>query len=180
MFFTETTLKGAYIIDIDKKLDSRGFFARAWCKEEFEKYGLDTNMLQCNISFNEKKGTLRGMHFQREPYSETKYIRCIKGSFYDVIVDLRDGSETYGKWIGVELSEKNGRALYIPKGFAHGYITLEDSTTAFYQVTEFYNKEAEGGVLWNDPQLNISWPIKEKLIMSDKDRQWPLLKDMYK
>lgn len=179
MIFKETILKGAYVIELDKKHDSRGFFARGWCKNEFEFYGLDTNITQCNISFNEKRGTLRGMHFQSEPFSETKYIRCIKGSFYDVIIDLRRESKTYGKWIGVELSEENYRALYIPKGFAHGYLTLEDNTIAFYQVTEFYHKEAEGGVFWNDPQLNISWPIKEGLIISEKDQQWPLLKDMH-
>ncbi len=177
MVFTETHLKGAYVIDIEEKSDSRGFFARGWCKSEMDKMGLESNLVQCNISYNVKAGTLRGMHFQKEPYGETKYIRCIKGSLYDVIIDLREWSETFGKWIGVELTEKNGRAIYVPKGFAHGYLTLEDHTTAFYQVTEFYNNNAEYGVRWNDPRFNVDWPIKDDLIISLKDNVWPLYED---
>lgn len=177
MIFIETSLKGAYVVEIEEQFDERGYFARGWCKAEMEKMGLESNLVQCNISYNANSGTLRGMHFQKEPYGETKYIRCIKGSLYDVIIDLREDSETFGKWTGVELTEKNGRAIYVPKGFAHGYLTLEDNTIAFYQVTEFYNKSAEGGVRWNDPRFNIDWPIKENLIISSKDKLWPLYED---
>lgn len=176
MIFRETKLKGAYVVDINKLEDERGFFCRAWCKKEFNSIGLDTNLAQCNISFNEKKGTLRGLHFQKEPFGEVKFIRCVKGSFYDVIVDLREESSTFGEWVGYELNDTNCKALYIPKGFAHGYLTLEDNSIAFYQVTEFYKKESESGLLWSDPYINIDWPIKENLIISEKDKRWPLLK----
>ncbi|MGG7178601.1 dTDP-4-dehydrorhamnose 3,5-epimerase [Clostridium paraputrificum] len=177
MFFIETRLKGSYIVSMEKIGDSRGSFSRAWCKREMESYGLDADILQCNMSYNAKAGTLRGMHFQKEPFSETKYIRCIKGSFYDVIIDLREDSPTFAQWIGVELSEKNGKALYVPKGFAHGYLTLEDNTIAYYQVTEFYNKESESGVRWNDKKFNIEWPLINELIISEKDRKWPLFQE---
>jgi dTDP-4-dehydrorhamnose 3,5-epimerase len=176
VIFKETKLRGAYIIEATPIKDDRGFFSRAWCKREFEEHGLDSNIVQCNISYNLKKGTLRGMHYQKNPYSETKYIRCIKGSLYDVIIDLRENSNTYGQWIGVELTEENKKALYIPKGFAHGFQTLEDNTYVYYQVTEYYTSEAEGGVRWNDPQFNIIWPIKEPIVISSKDSSWPLFK----
>ena len=177
MFFIETRLSGSYIVSMEEIGDSRGSFSRAWCKREMECYGLDTDILQCNMSYNAKAGTLRGMHFQKEPFSETKYIRCMKGSFYDVIIDLREDSLTFGEWIGVELSEKNGKALYVPRGFAHGYLTLEDNTVAYYQVTEFYNKESEAGVRWDDKKFNIKWPLLNELIISEKDRNWPLFQE---
>jgi len=177
MVFIETKLKGAYIVSMEEIGDNRGFFSRSWCKKEMKLYGLDTDIVQCNMSYNEKLGTLRGMHYQNEPFSETKYIRCIKGSLYDVIIDLRNDSTTFGEWIGVELSEKNGKALYVPKGFAHGYLTLEDNTVAYYQVTEFYHKECEAGARWNDKKFNIKWPTIENLIISEKDNNWPLFQE---
>lgn len=173
MLFKETKLRGAYILDLEPHYDERGFFSRAWCENEFKEYGLKTGIVQCNISYNNKKGTLRGMHYQKEPYCETKFIRCIKGSLYDVIIDLRVNSDTYGQWLGIELSEKDYRGIYVPEGFAHGFQTLEDNTCAFYQVTEFYTPGAEQGIKWNDSMFNIEWPIKENLIISDKDRNWP-------
>lgn len=173
MIFTETKLKGAYIVDLEPHYDSRGYFGRAWCKKEFEKHGLNANLVQCNISYNKVRGTTRGMHYQIDPYSETKFVRCIKGALYDVIIDLRKESDTYGKWIGIELSEKNGRAIYVPEGFAHGFQTLEDDTYVFYQVTEFYTPNAEKGIRWDDSSFNIKWPIgKEDVIISEKDRSW--------
>lgn len=174
MIFSETKLKGAYIIEATPIKDNRGFFSRTWCKRELEQHGLDTNIVQCNISYNLKKGTLRGMHYQKNPYSEVKYVRCIKGALYDVIVDLREDSKTFGQWIGVELTEENKRALYIPKGFAHGFETLLDNTYLYYQVTEYYTPEAEGGIRWNDPKFNIIWPIDNPVVMSSKDNSWPL------
>ncbi len=176
MIFKETELSGAFIIEADPIIDDRGFFSRVWCKKEFEEHGLDASVVQCNMSYNLNKGTLRGMHFQKSPYSETKYIRCVKGAFYDVIIDLREESKTYGKWFGIELSEQNKKALYVPKGFAHGFQTLEADTYVYYQVTEFYTPGAEGGIRWNDPEFNIIWPIKEPIIITDKDNSWPLYK----
>lgn len=176
MIFNETKLKGAYIIEAAPVKDNRGFFSRVWCKREFEEYELDTNIVQCNISYNLKKGTLRGMHYQKNPYSEVKYVRCIKGALYDVIIDMRENSKTFGQWIGVELTEENRKALYIPKGFAHGFETLMDNTYLYYQVSEYYKTDAEGGIRWNDPQFNIIWPIGEPKVISNKDKNWPLFK----
>jgi len=172
MIFIQTKLKSVYIIELEPHYDERGSFSRVWCKRELEQYGINTNVVQCNISSNQKKGTIRGMHYQTEPYYETKLIRCIRGALYDVIIDLREDSKTYGKWIGIELSEENGKALYIPEGFAHGFQTLEEDTYAFYQVTEFYTPDAERGIRWNDPAFNIDWPIKENIIISKKDKSW--------
>lgn len=172
MIFKETDLKGAYIVDLETNIDERGYFARAWCKKEFSQLGLETNIVQCNLSYNNKKGTLRGMHYQSEPYGETKFVRCVKGALYDVIIDVRKESETYGKWIGVELSEKNGRGLYIPVGFAHGFQTLEDDTLMMYQVSEFYTPGYEKGIRWDDSFFNIKWPEEEQRIISEKDRNW--------
>ena len=174
MIFTETKLKGAYIIDIKKLEDDRGFFGRAYCQKEFEEYGLNTNLVQANVSFNKKKATLRGMHMQLAPHAETKLVRCTRGAIYDVIVDLRPDSETYKQWIGVELTADNYRMLYVPEGFAHGYITLEDNTDVTYQVTAFYEASAERGHRWDDPAFNIQWPLAPQLI-SEKDRNHPLL-----
>lgn len=173
MRFLETGLKGAFIIELDKKEDNRGFFSRTFCKKEFEEHNLKTKFVQCNTSFSQKKGTLRGMHYQAYPYCETKLVRCTKGSVYDVIIDLRKDSETYCKWIGVELSEANGKSLYIPEMFAHGFITLEDESSVFYQVSEFYSQEHERGALYSDPKFGIHWPLELSCI-SEKDAKAPL------
>lgn len=173
MIFTETKLKGAFFVDIEKREDERGFFSRAWCKREFAAHGIVLDVAQGNINGSKKKGTLRGLHYQRAPHEEVKLIRCTKGAVYDVIVDLRRESSTYKGWIGVELRGDNHRMLYVPKGFAHGYQTLEDDTEVFYPVSEFYYAEAERGVRWNDPAFKIEWPAVEYRIVSEKDRSWP-------
>lgn len=175
LIFKEAKLNGAYIIQLETIEDNRGFFARAWCKKEFEEKGINSNLVQCNISYNKIKGTLRGMHYQISPYQEAKLIRCIKGAIYDVIIDLRKESKTYMQWLGVELSDSNMKALYIPEGFAHGFITLTDDTYVFYQVSEFYNPDYERGILWNDPTFNIKWPVDVKVI-SEKDKSWRIYK----
>ncbi|QHT69797.1 dTDP-4-dehydrorhamnose 3,5-epimerase [Rhodocytophaga rosea] len=172
MIFTETKLKGAFIVDVKRIEDERGFFGRSWCKKEMEEHGLNSNVVQANVSFNHKKGTLRGMHFQINPYQETKLIRCTKGAIYDVIIDLRKDSPTYKQWIGVELTEDNFRMLYVPEDFAHGFITLKDNTAVTYQVTQFYTPGAEAGIRWNDPTLGIEWPIPVEVI-SAKDENHP-------
>ncbi len=175
MIFTESKLKGAFIIEMDKKGDDRGFFARTWCKNEFEAQGLSAQFVQVNLAFNEKKGILRGMHYQRTPYEEVKLVRCTRGALYDVIIDIRKSSPTYKQWIGVELTQNNYRMLYVPEGFAHGYQTLEDHTEIIYQVSQFYSPNAEGGVRWDDATVNIVWPETEERIISPKDKAWPLL-----
>jgi len=180
MKFTETKLKGAYIIKIEPIKDERGFFARSFCKEEFEKLGLNPEIIQCNVSYNKKAGTLRGMHFQREPYGETKIVSCTKGSIYDVILDLRENSETFCKWEAVELTETNGKMLYIPEGFAHGFQTLVDDTIVYYQMGNFYNLEYADGVRWNDPVFDIKWVECENKIISEKDKNYKLLKGLDK
>ncbi len=175
MRFIETELKGAFVIEPERIEDSRGFFARAFCENEFMAHGLNTRWVQSNISFNERAGTLRGMHYQKEPYAEIKLVRCTRGGIYDVIVDLRDDSTTYRQWFALELTESNHRMLYIPKGFAHGFLTLSDDTEVFYQHSEFYTPSAASGFMWNDASLNIKWPDMAAYIMSDQDRSWPLL-----
>ena len=142
MKFTALPLKGAYLIDLDKRIDERGYFARTFCTEEFAKYGLVTNFVQMSTSFNIQKGQIRGMHYQESPYEETKIVRCTRGSIYDCMVDLRESSPTYNQWYGEVLSEENGKSFYIPKGFAHGYKTLEDNTELFYMMDQVYVKEA--------------------------------------
>lgn len=174
MRFEKTKLPDAYIIELEKREDERGFFARTWDEKEFAEVGLENKVVQCNISFNRAKGTLRGMHLQRDPYAEVKLIRCIRGAIFDVIIDLRPESEVYKSWFGVELSAENRRTLYVPRGFAHGFQTLTDDTETFYMVSEFYTPEAEDGVRWDDPAFGIEWPL-EPTEMSDKDRSWPLL-----
>lgn len=171
MKFIETKLSGAYVIEIEQIEDERGFFARSWCVKDFEKYGLSNKLVQCNISFNKYKGTLRGMHYQIKPYEEEKLVRCTKGAIYDVIVDLRKDSKTYKQWIGIELTESNRRMIYIPKGFAHGFQTLEDDTEVFYQMTEFYNEKYSTGIRWDSTETGIKWPIS-KVIISEKDRSY--------
>jgi dTDP-4-dehydrorhamnose 3,5-epimerase len=172
--FTETKLAGAFIVDVDERLDERGFFARTFCQREFAAHGLKTTIAQTNMSFNHTAGTLRGMHFQFPPAAETKFIRCPLGALYDVIVDLRPESATYGHHIGVELTERNHQALYIPERFGHGFITLVDNTVAGYQVGEFYLPGLEGGLRYDDPDLGIDWP-RRPTIVSDKDGAWPSL-----
>ena len=168
MIFTETPIPGAFLIDLEKRGDDRGFFARAFCETEFAAHQLVTHFVQVNNSLSAQKGTLRGMHYQLAPQAETKLVRCIRGSLYDVILDLRPGSSTFGKSFGAELSAENRRMMYVPKGFAHGFITLTDVAEAFYFVDEFYAPDRERGVRWNDPKFQISWPLAP-VVLSDKD-----------
>lgn len=173
MIFTETELPGAFVIELERRGDERGFFARAWCRREFEERGLSGRIVQCNLSFNDRSGTLRGLHYQVAPSEETKLVRCISGAVYDVIVDLRPSSPTFKRWLGVELTADNRCALYVPEGFAHGYQTLIDGTETLYQVSEFYAPDAERGVRWDDPAFGIEWPEARELIISEKDLSWP-------
>lgn len=173
MIFTETKLKGCFIITPEIKADERGFFARSWCKKEFSSHGLNPNLVQCNISFNQKKATLRGMHYQAKPHEEAKLVRCTMGSIYDAIVDLRPESPTFKQWVAVELTRENSQMLYVPEGMAHGFQTLVDNTEVFYQMSEFYYPELARGVRWNDPSFNIDWPEQEERVISDKDRSYP-------
>jgi dTDP-4-dehydrorhamnose 3,5-epimerase len=172
MIFTETKLKGAFVIDLEKHEDERGFFARTWCQNEFNTHGLNTRIVQCNISFNKKKGTLRGMHYQIAPFREVKVVRCTAGSLYDVIIDLRPDSRTYRKYFGIELNDKNRRMLYIPEDFAHGFLTLSDDCEVFYQMSEFYSPDHSRGHRWNDPAFAIKWPVKPRLI-NERDNTYP-------
>ncbi len=172
MIFTETPLKGAYVIELKKIGDDRGFFARLFCKNEFADFGLNNEIVQINNSLSADKGTLRGMHYQLAPKAEDKIVRCINGSLYDVIIDIREESDTFGQWFGIELSAENRKMLFVPRGFAHGFLTLKENTEAFYLVTEFYGPEQERGIRWNDPKFNIQWPI-EPLIISEKDQKHP-------
>ncbi len=169
MIFTETPLAGAYVIDLEKRGDARGFFARAFCEREFAAHGLVTRFVQANDSLSAQRGTLRGMHYQLAPKAETKLVRCIRGALFDVVLDLRSESATFGKSFGAELTAENLRMMYVPKGFAHGFVTLADDTEAFYLVDEFYSPEHERGVRWNDPRFAIEWPIAP-VVLSDKDR----------
>lgn len=178
MIFIETKLKGAFIIEPEPLEDERGFFARTFDQKEFEAHGLNPRVAQCNISFNKKKGTLRGMHYQIAPYEEAKLVRCTKGAIYDVIIDLRPESPTFKQWIAVELTAENRRMLYAPEGVAHGFQTLEDNTEVFYMMSEFYHPECARGVRWNDPAFGIEWPIKEKTV-SSKDNSWELWRDKW-
>ena len=173
MIFHKTPLEGAYLIELEKRGDERGFFARFFCEKEFESAGLEKNFIQINNSESAKKGTLRGLHYQLPPASEVKVIRAIKGSLYDVIVDIRAGSSTFGRWFGAELNDHNRLMMYVPRGFAHGFITLTDDVEAFYLVSAFYSPENERGLRFNDPNINIKWPL-EPTEVSDKDRNWPL------
>ena len=172
MKFKETKLKGAYIISLEPVTDERGFFARSFCQDEFEKRGLYFRIIQCNISYNKKRGTLRGMHYQAAPFEEAKLVSCIRGAMHDVIIDLRLDSPTYSQWFAVELSAINYEMLYIPKGFAHGFQTLEDDTVVYYQMSESYHPECARRVMWNDPVFGITWPVKP-IIISDKDKHLP-------
>lgn len=174
MIFTTTALKDAFIVDVEKKPDHRGFFARGFCAQEFMAHGLKPTVSQCNISFNYKKGTVRGMHYQVSPAAETKLVRCTKGAIYDVIIDMRPESPSFLSYIGVELTAENHRALYVPEMFAHGYQTLTDEAEVVYQVGEFYTPGYERGLRYNDPFFNIEWPLEVSEI-SEKDLSWTLL-----
>lgn len=172
MIFHETELSGAFVIELQRLADERGFFARSWCRREFEEHGLNPNLVQCNISYNAAKGTLRGMHYQEKPHEEAKLIRCTRGSIHDVIVDIRPDSPTFGKYVAVQLTADNRRLLYVPEGFAHGFLTLEDGSEIFYQMSEFYASNAARGFRWDDPRFNIAWP-PEIRVMSEQDRNYP-------
>lgn len=172
MNFAGTALHGAVVLDLERVEDERGFFARSFCRREFEVHGLNPNLAQCNISYNRRSGTLRGMHYQAAPQTECKLVRCTRGAIYDVIVDIRPGSSTFRRWVGYELSAENRRMLYIPEGFAHGFVTLQDDTEVFYQMSEFYFPELQRGARWDDPAFGIAWPVHPEVI-SDKDAGYP-------
>ncbi len=172
MIFTETKLAGAYIIEPERLEDERGFFARTWCQREFEVHGLNPRLVQCSISFNKKKGTLRGMHYQVAPHEEAKLVRCTSGAIYDVIIDLRLNSPTFKQWLAVELTADNRCMLYIPEGFAHGFQTLDHNTEVFYQMSEFYAGESAKGVRWDDPAFGIEW-TEDTRIISARDQEYP-------
>lgn len=170
--FRQTKLAGVFEIDIEPKPDERGFFARTWCQREFEACGLNSNLVQCSLSFNARRGTLRGMHYQAAPYGETKLVRCTRGSIYDVVVDLRPQSPSYLQWIGAVLTANNHKALYIPEECAHGFLTLEDGAEVFYQMSEFHQPVAARGVRWDDAAFGITWPTDIEVI-SERDRTYP-------
>jgi dTDP-4-dehydrorhamnose 3,5-epimerase len=172
MRFQETELAGAFIIDLDRRVDERGFFARSFCEREFAAQGLPTRFPQCNLSHTLRAGTLRGLHYQAAPHREAKLVRCMMGALFDVIVDLRPGSPTRLKWVGVELSGANGRALFIPEGFAHGFVALTDDVHAYYHMGEFYEPSAARGVRWNDPAFAIQWP-RTPTEMTERDAHYP-------
>ena len=172
MIFTETALSGAFVLDVERFEDVRGFFGRTWCARDFAAHGLDPNLAQVSISYNRQRGTLRGMHLQLPPFAEAKLVRCTQGAIYDVIVDLRRDSATFGRWTGVELTAANRRALYVPKGFAHGFQALSDDSEVLYMISEFYAPESARGIRWNDPALAIEWP-EPVTMMSEKDGLYP-------
>lgn len=172
MLFQELTLKKAHLLELDKKEDERGYFARSYCAQEFEHAGIPFVPVQANVSYSRVKGTLRGMHYQAHPHEEAKLVRCIKGSIYDVIIDLRPDSDTQDQWIGVTLSAENKKMLYVPEGFAHGFLTLEEDTEVSYLMSAFYHPNAGKGIRWDDPAFNIDWPA-EINVTSEKDKEWP-------
>jgi dTDP-4-dehydrorhamnose 3,5-epimerase len=173
MIFTRTRVDGAFVIGLETREDIRGFFARAWCRNEFRSHNLAASFVQCNLSFNHRQGTLRGMHYQTAPYEEAKLVRCIAGGIYNVVLDLRPDSATYKDWVAVELTAANRRMLYIPEGCAAGYQTLADNSEVFYQLSQFYAPEAERGARWNDPAFAIEWPERQPRVISEKDAAWP-------
>ena len=172
MIFIETQLAGAYIIDVERYEDERGFFARTWSVEELAEHGLETALAQCSISYNHQAGTLRGMHYQAELYAEVKLVRCTAGAIYDAIIDLRRDSPTWKQWVAVELTAENRRMLYIPKGFAHGFQTLSEGSEVFYQISASYEPSAGRGVRWNDPAFSIEWPLPISVI-AQRDATYP-------
>lgn len=173
MIFRETKLPGVFIIEEQRLKDERGFFGRTFCRNEFAGHGLNPDVAQCNVSFNRHAGTLRGMHYQSAPHAEDKLIRCTRGKLYDVVVDLRRQSPTFKQWFSLELTGDNRRMLYIPKGCAHGFQTLEDNTEVFYQMSEFHHPEFACGIRWNDPLFGIQWPSGVQAILSERDLRWP-------
>ncbi len=174
MTFTETRIAGAWIVDITAIPDDRGFFAMTWQPGEFHARGLDSSLAQCNLSWNHKRGTLRGMHYQRAPHAQAKLVRCTRGAVHDVIIDLRPGSPTFREWVGVDLNQDNRRMLYIPGGLAHGYITMSDEAEVFYQASTPWEPKAEGGVRWDDPAFAVVWPAAP-VVISERDATWPLV-----
>ncbi len=173
MKFTPTKLAGVFVIEMERHHDERGWFARTWCAEEFQAHGLEPALFQCSSSFNVHRGTLRGMHFQSAPHEEAKVVRCTRGKAFDVALDLRVGSPTWGQWTAAELTPENGRSLYIPKGCAHGFQTLEDNTEIFYSIAHAYHPAAGRGVRWNDPRFAIDWPLPDSPILSPRDAGYP-------
>jgi dTDP-4-dehydrorhamnose 3,5-epimerase len=172
VIFCESKLSGVYEIRLESKSDERGFFARSWCRNEFERHGLNPRLAQCNVSFNTRKGTLRGIHYQATPHEEAKLVRCTRGAAYDVVVDLRPGSPTFKQWIGVILTGAERNMIYVPEGCGHGFLTLQDETEVFYQISEFYDPESARGVRWDDREFGIAWPVPVASI-SERDRTFP-------
>ena len=176
MKIKELDIQGAFLIELDEFIDERGSFSRQFCKNELSKYGIDFDIKQCNLSKNYKKGVLRGLHYQKEPYPEIKLVSCFKGAVYDVLVDLREKSTTYLKWVSNELTENNNKCIYIPAGVAHGFLTLEDDTVVYYQLGEFFMPEFYSGVRYNDPSFNITWPKCDNIIINERDKNYELWK----
>ena len=173
MRFIETRLRGALIVEPERLADERGFFALTWSSAEFEERGLNSHLVQCNLSFNARRGTLRGMHYQAAPHAQAKLVRCTTGAIFDCIIDLREGSETFAQWVGVELSAENRTQLYVPEGFAHGFQTLADGTEVFYQMSFPYVPESARGVRWDDPAFRIVWPEAAERVINERDRTYP-------
>lgn len=173
MILTETPLRGAFVADLKRIEDSRGYFGRAWCHRELAEVGVHFEPVQANMSGSHRRGTLRGLHYQVAPHEEAKFIRCVRGAVFDVIVDLRAGSPTHGQWFGTDLTADNRRALLVPQGFAHGYQTLQDDSEVLYLVSAYFAPGAEKGLRWNDPAIGIRWPVTEGVTLSDKDAAWP-------
>jgi dTDP-4-dehydrorhamnose 3,5-epimerase len=176
VLFRETKLPGVFEIGLELLHDERGFFARTWCQNEFKEHGLESKLVQCSISFNRHRGTMRGVHYQAEPFAESKIVRCTAGAIFDVALDLRKGSPTYKQWFGIELSAENRKTLYVPKGCAHGFLSLTDNAEVLYQMSEFFHPESARGVRWNDPAFQIEWPGKVEVI-SERDRSLPDFED---
>jgi dTDP-4-dehydrorhamnose 3,5-epimerase len=176
VIFTETMLPGACVLEPERVHDDRGFFARIWCKRELDQHGLKSDLVQSNVGFSDRRGTLRGLHFQKPPYAEVKIVRCPRGAIFDVIVDIRPTSPHYKRWFGVELNEGNGKMIYVPEGFAQGYMTLVDNTEIYYHTSQFYNPAAAFGIRYDDPAFHIQWPLTATTV-SEQDRTWPLLEE---
>jgi len=172
VIFVPTSLPGAFLVDIDRRDDDRGFFARTWCRREFAEMGLNADLAQCNVSYTKRRGTLRGMHWQASPHTEAKLVRCTRGAIWDSIIDLRPDSPTYMKHFGVELTAQSGRAIYIPEGMAHGFVTLQDDCEVSYQMSEFHEPAAARGIRWNDPAFAIAWPVADP-ILHPRDAAYP-------
>lgn len=173
MIFTPTQLAGVWLVDQDRRGDERGWFARTWCAEEFARHGLNPKLTQCSASFNHRRGTLRGMHYQAAPHEEAKLVRCVRGAMFDVALDLRAGSPTFHQWVGVKLTPDNGRALYVPEGCAHGFQTLVADTEVLYQISTPWHPESGRGVRWDDPAFGIQWPLAEPCHLSPRDATYP-------